>query len=88
MAFRRMKTGTAHVSFQVERWSMTHETYLAKVGIVSFASLLNQHQSFCLREAKRFFISSLVQYAKDIFDIILCTHKYQKQSHAISTQIC
>ena len=31
---------------------------------------------------------SLIQYAKYIFDIILCTHKYQKQSHAISTRIC
>lgn len=25
-----MKTGTAHVSFQVERLPMTHETYLVK----------------------------------------------------------
>lgn len=54
MEFKRMKTGTAHVSFQVERWLMTHETYLVKVGTVSFASLLNQHQSSCIREANGF----------------------------------
>lgn len=50
---------------------MAHETYLVKVGTVSFASLLNQHQSSCTREAKRFFMSSRVQYAEDIFNIIL-----------------
>ena len=90
-----MKMGTAHVSFQVERWPMTHETYLVKVGTVSpaFASLLDQHQSSCIRKAKGLFISSLVQYTKTYLILFYApisiknSHMLSALGYAISTQI-